>query len=150
MHRPPAVSWDVGPARWQGRLLTALAFCAALDWTGFLVLQGWRTASFFLLLVVMASVLLAVLASRNTQVGQLRWDGEQWHWSGADDDAVRVLTCVLDLQHMMLLHIRCEQGARHWLWIEASAQHARWRAMRRAVVAGTSLQGRDTGSTQQA
>ena len=150
MHRPPAVSWDVGPARWRGRVLTALALCATLDWTGFWVLQGWSTSSFFLLLLVFASVLLAGLSNRNTPVGQLRWDGEQWHWSGVDHDTVRVVACVLDLQRMLLLHIRCEQGACHWLWLEAAAQPTRWRAMRRAVVAATPLKGSETGSTQQA
>ncbi len=141
MHRPPAVSWDVRPARWQRRLTTALALCAALAWAGFSVRQGWGAASPVLLLVLVVSVLLSIRAGRNAPVGQLRWDGEQWHWSGADDGAVRSITCVWDLQVLLLLKIHFEPGAQQWLWLEAGAEPARWRAMRRALVAATSISG---------
>lgn len=150
MHRPPAVSWEAGPARRQGRLLAALALCATMVWTGFWVLQGWGTSSFILLLVLSASILLAVRAGKSAPVGQLGWDGEQWHWTGAGAGAVPAIACVLDLQGMLLLRILCESGTRHWLWLEAGAQPARWKAMRRALVAATSNAGIETGPTQQA
>jgi toxin CptA len=135
MHRPPAVSWDVELARWQGHISAAIALCSTLVWAGFLMLQGWCTSSISLLLVLLASILLAVLAGRRMPVGKLRWDGDQWHWSSAEVDVVHSIVCVLDLQFLLLLRIHCGQGARHWLWLEAGTQPARWQALRRAVVA---------------
>ena len=90
-----------------------------------------------LLLAMLAGALLAAMARHNAARGQLRWDGERWHWSGEPDRTVRAMACVLDLQSMMLLHLTCESRTSHWLWLEAGNKPERWKALRRAVVAST-------------
>ena len=143
MYRPPAVTWDVRPVRWHSAVLSALILCAALLQIAFLVLQGWSASSFALLLVLLGSTLMAGRSLQKTVDGQLNWDGTQWHWLGAEEQALSALTCVLDLQTRMLVNIHGEQGSCHWLWLEAGGMGARWQALRRAVVASKSVQDRD-------
>jgi hypothetical protein len=75
------------------------------------------------------------MARRNAATGQLRWDGERWYWSGEPDRTVHAMSCILDLQSIMLLHLTCERRTGHWLWLEAGNKPERWKALRRAVVA---------------
>ena len=86
-------------------------------------------------MVLLVSALVLAVAQRNIPKGQLRWDGRQWHWSGAPDRMVLSMDCVLDLQSVVLLHIRCNQGKSHWLWLEAGDKPKHWKALRRAIVA---------------
>jgi hypothetical protein len=139
MHRPPAVAWSLAPARWQGRVLNGLLLLAFLVWAGFFAKQGWGFSSIALLLTLPAGVTLAALARHKTARGQLSWDGEQWHWIGVQDRPVRSMVCVLDFQTMLLLHLTCDQGDGHWLWLESGDKPALWRALRRAIVASSPL-----------
>jgi hypothetical protein len=139
MHRPPAVAWDLVPTRWQSRAPAVLVLLAAMAWGGFLLKQGWGPFSLTLLLVLIAAAVLATVERGHISKGQLRWDGEHWHWSGEQDRMVRSMACVMDLQSMVLLYIRCDQGKSHWLWLEAGRKPHHWKALRRAIVASKTL-----------
>ncbi len=139
MHRPPAVAWVLSPTLWQRRILATLALLALLVWVGFITEQGWGLSSFAVLIALFLGVLLAAMAWHNASRGQLRWDGEQWYWTDAQDRTVRTMACILDMQVMMLLQITCDQGKSHWLWLDSSENPAQWKALRRAIVASTGI-----------
>jgi hypothetical protein len=89
----------------------------------------------FALLVILALCTAQAAIDLSEAVnGRLRWDGERFHWSDAQDHAVTRLQCALDLQRVLLLRITCEAGPRMWLWLYSPAMDGRWRAVRRAVV----------------
>ncbi len=134
MHRPPAASWKAGPTQWQRRLLFCLIGLALIALLGFGSGQGWGASSLVLALSLLGCSAAAAWGLRGAPNGQLRWDGEHWHWSGAADCAVTELFCALDLQRVLLLHIACEQGPKQWLWLQSSHMDAGWLALRRAVV----------------
>jgi len=135
MHQPPAVAWDLAPTRSQRRAPIALLLLAVLVWLVFITRQGWGPASLALLLALLVATVVVAVGLNKLPTGQLRWDGEQWLWSGVQDRMVRSMACVLDLQSVLVLHIRCDQGKGHWLWLEAGDKPLHWKALRRAMVA---------------
>lgn len=140
MHRPPAVSWDVGPARWHALLVLALLALGLLLTIAFAVLQAEGARWPWLLVLLLACSSAALLQWRGMSAGQLRWDGERWLWSPLSDLPVTELHCVLDLQRFMLLRLRCGPAMPWgrgwvWLWLESDAGGARWLALRRAIAA---------------
>ena len=138
MYLPPAVTWDVKPARCHKLAVQGLALCAGLLCFAFCVVQGWGIPSLVLLLALLVSVLLASRGILTAPSGQLNWDGAQWHWLGPQQDAVADLQCVLDLQKLMLVQLRCDQGGTLCLWLESPSNSERWLALRRAIVVGAS------------
>lgn len=143
MHRAPAVSWDVRPAAWRFHFLILWVACGGLIVALFLLLQPWGIRAVALLLAYLASVLCAAMAQCKTCTGVLRWDGEHWYWSGFEDQAVSQATCVLDLQHRVLLRIQGTTGKVHWLWLQSLAMDSRWLAFRRAIVSGQASNGQE-------
>ena len=139
MHRPPAVAWDISPTRWQSRATATLVLIAVMVWTGFVAEQGWGQSSFVVLVALLVGIWLASADRQKASKGQLRWDGEQWHWTGEQDRAVRDMASILDLQVMMLLQVTCDQGKSHWLWLESREKHTQWKALRRAIVASARI-----------
>lgn len=135
MFLPPAAAWTVDSAPWQQRALAAVGLLGALAGLFFCLSQGWGSSSFLLAALLGICTAAAGLSLSGAAHGQLRWDGERWHWSSADEQAVSQLECVLDLQRFMLLRIACESGLSLWLWLYSPAMDARWLALRRAVVA---------------
>ena len=83
--------------------ITSLVLFAGLAWAVFTVGQGWRVASFALLLALLVAVLLAAMAQRNAPIGQLRWDSEHLYWIADHDLTVRNMVLLLDFELMMLL-----------------------------------------------
>jgi hypothetical protein len=81
------------------------------------------------------SLTVAFLALRRGAQGHLRWDGEHWHWSAGQDFGVTEVSRVLDLQYLLILRIRLDNGIKLWLWLESRGMGAAWMALRRAVVA---------------
>jgi len=135
MHLPPAASWTAGRAPWRSIVLAALGLLGALVGLFFCLSQRWGISSWLVLLALCVSAAGALIGLHTGSAGQLRWDGERWHWSDADDYAVTRLACVLDLQRFLLLRIDCEQEPGLWLWLQSPSMDARWLALRRAVVA---------------
>lgn len=136
MHRPPAVSWEVVAVRWPLRALAAMALLATVLLFFFAARQGWSFSSVCLLLLLPACVGGAFWGLQTMPKGRLHWDGEQWYWVDVDALAVSSLVCALDLQSLVLLHIRCGHRPGFWLWLEQRADGARWIALRRAFVVG--------------
>jgi len=134
MHRAPSVSWDVRPAAWRFYLLALLVVCAGLVVSLYLVFQPWGIRAAALLLVFLGTALCATMAQRKAHAGMLRWDGEHWYWSCFDDQVVDHVTCVLDLQRLVLLRIQGTTGKVHWLWLQSLQMDSRWLAFRRAVI----------------
>ena len=134
MHSAPAVSYPVGRSRFQGWLLLGLGLGASVTgafWLGQVDTAGWRQGLF-------AGVLLgtcgaAALAWRRSARGILRWDGQAWHWTGADASTPVRLTVHLDGQFVLLLSLRPDSGKRLWLWPERRVDMVHWNALRRAV-----------------
>jgi hypothetical protein len=122
--------------RLQRRLVLALVLLSAMPVAAFLGTQVWGAASAVLLLAFLTTVLFAYSSLRRPVQGLLSWDGEQWYWTTQQVQAVTELACVLDLQRVMLLRLRCGQASVQWLWLESAAMGGSWQALRRAVVAG--------------
>jgi hypothetical protein len=135
MHQPPAVSWDVKSARWHAGALIFWVLADTFLLVGFFVTQGWGASTLVLLLVLVASALLAMKGWYGAPVGQLNWDGAQWHWVNQDTHALTSVVCVLDLQTRMLVRISGGQGPSRWLWLERDASGMTWVALRRAIFA---------------
>jgi hypothetical protein len=108
---------------------------ATLLLIGFLATQHWVASTMAMLLVLLVSTMLASKGLHSAPVGQLNWDGAQWHWSDPDTQALTAVACVLDLQSRMLVRIAGESGESYWLWLECHSDDAHWYALRRAIVA---------------
>jgi toxin CptA len=134
MHLPPAAAWTAGATRWQRGVVAILALLGLLIAYSFGAKQGWAASTAWLSLILVACTVFSTLGLRQPVTGQLRWDGEQWHWSGLAEHTVTKIRCVLDLQRLLLLQVHCDQGASLWLWMECSTRDAAWMAFRRALV----------------
>lgn len=95
---------------------------------------NWRHGLGLALLAVVGGA--AWSSWKNSPVGQLAWDGQDWRWeskgyqAGAADYAVSV---AFDFQSLMLVRIDNSDHARLWLWAERGAFAERWLDFRRAV-----------------
>jgi hypothetical protein len=68
----------------------------------------------------------------------LRWTGEHWIWFSPAyrrGTPLKQLTCVLDLQRVLLLRVENAAGLSWWVWLEppVGAAQGLWPAVRRAV-----------------
>lgn len=136
MHRPPAVSIQVERSRWHlGFILTCSLLCA-LNLAFWMQVQNSNPSRFFVFALVGIALALALRVWWSTPTGRLGWDGESWFWSGVGDVALKHLSMVVDLQRLVLVRIRGEDGLSTWLWLETRRFDTRWFAVRRALVAG--------------
>lgn len=121
----------------QGLVLLALwvlSFVLMSYWLGVSKTFDWQQG------LGSTSLLLAGLAAgvgwKNSLVGQLAWDGQDWHWastgyqSGMTSDTVSV---VFDFQSLLLLRVENPVHATRWLWVEKGTLPGRWLDLRRAV-----------------
>jgi toxin CptA len=82
------------------------------------------------------SGLAAMRCWKNSPVGQLRWDGQVWHWECLGYQAglpARGLSVGLDFQRILLLRLESQNGVVNWLWADRLAMPERWLDLRRAV-----------------
>jgi hypothetical protein len=94
---------------------------------------GWRQA--VMLVALWCLVALAGARWWRAASGQLRWDGQAWSWSAAQDGAACRAQLVLDFQSVLLLRLADGDGRPvAWLWPEQRRSPARWKALRRALV----------------
>lgn len=136
MHSAPAVSYPVGRSFFYGALLVGVhglgasvlvAWVVAADAPG---LSHWVSWLFWL-----ASVAMAMLSWRRSPTGTLTWDGQHWIWAGGDVSHPVTLSVTLDIQNLMLMHLRASEAPKLWVWLERRSAPTRWRACRRAVFA---------------
>jgi hypothetical protein len=77
---------------------------------------------------------VAVVATRASPHGDLRWDGAAWHWSGFAGASTCHLALRQDWQRCLLVTVG-QLGERNiWLWLEPQRDTPAWLALRRAVV----------------
>jgi hypothetical protein len=143
MHRPPAVSFQVGRSRWHARVLSAgvllaAASLCALAWGSAAEFPAW--AAGVQALLVLGTAASAAWAWRRSPVGALRWDGEHWLWGASEDTPpVSGLRMVFDFQRLVLVSVQCTGASPLFLWLEpvrGVPPHV-WLALRRALVHST-------------
>lgn len=136
-HNAPPVVYPLGRSRLQGQLLLSIWLMVAIAvgvWIANSQLFGGRQALGLALLTVSGAA--AWTGWKNSAVGQLSWDGQDWHWqsngyqAGAVDHNVSI---AFDFQSLMLLRVDNRAHAKLWLWAERSAFPERWLDLRRAV-----------------
>ncbi|NPC56191.1 hypothetical protein [Caenimonas soli] len=133
MHSAPSVSYPVGRSRFAATLLLVIWLLGAAGvalWSVQVRAPGWQVGA------SAALVLLAGLcAARNwwrAPPGDFSWDGENWNWSAAGQEAAGSLEVGLDLQRWLLLRFTGGKVVR-WLWLERARHPERWEDLRRAV-----------------
>lgn len=132
----PAVRYPVGRSFFQGRFLLALGLTGLLTGGMWTHASGTLGRSQFLFFAVLAMVLsLAVHAWRQSDTGLLAWGGESWIWTTGQQSTGGSMSVHLDLQLLMVLTLRDDQGRSVWLWVERSSDPIAWCALRRAIYA---------------
>jgi hypothetical protein len=146
MHRAPAVNFAVKPSRWQARIIVGASLLAVA--TLFAFVQGrspWDLGTLLLAATIALSSGVAFVGWRQSPLGNLRWDSQQWHWSGFPVDGVCRLVVVMDFQRVVLVSVQSEMQRAVHLWLEAPVGDANWKPFRRALV---SSQPRDGAGKQ--
>jgi toxin CptA len=137
MHKAPPVVYPLGRSHFQGLLLLGLWLAGLL-----VLLLWWHAAPAFdwrlgmALAAALAAGAAALWGWKNSPIGQLRWDGQVWHWESQGNQAATTvlrLSVTLDLQRMLLLRLETHDHATLWLWADRSAMPERWLDLRRAV-----------------
>lgn len=139
MHRPPALSFQVGRSRWHARALSLAMLISVV------ALCGVATAPFPAWVVGLQALLVflvgisAARAWQRSALGILRWDGEHWLWGALQDGPVSGLRIVFDFQRLLLVSLRFNNGHSLFLWLEPARETPPqvWLALRRALVHST-------------
>ncbi len=137
MHNAPSVVYPLGRSRFQGRVLVALWFAGlavTLLWAVSAPRLDWRLGVAVLALLTAAAA--AWSGWRHAPSGQVRWDGQVWHWESPgyrSGTPVLALSVVLDFQRVLLLRLENQDHATLWLWAHRAAMPERWMDLRRAV-----------------
>ena len=101
-----------------------------------------------------ATAWLAMHALLHLKTGLLRWDGETWHWSEADDPGTEVplaqVGVEIDLQSRMALQIALADGNSSWIWVETRSLPSDWLALRRALFSPVKTRKRTAGMSEPA
>lgn len=143
----PAVVFPVARSRWHLRLVVLLSLLGLAAVTAIAIDQRLPGMPLVLLgCVVFASCGTALWTWQQSPVGYLRWDGQEWFWSGFGD-ARRPCRVVLrlDAQYCMLLSLHAhghgDGRLRTWLWLDTipGPANAQWLALRRAVLSSQAL-----------
>ena len=139
MHRPPAVSFQVGHSRWHafvlfaGVLVTTMGLCT-FAWSAVAEFPWW--AVWVQALLVLLTAMSAAWAWRCSPIGTLRWDGEHWLWIARQEMSVPRLRIVCDFQRLVLISLSCKGLRPIFLWLEPAQDTPpqSWVALRRALV----------------
>ena len=149
VHRPQALAVFAGSLWGVGAVVLAVWFYShrvgadAISW------RDWLAVA-----TLLASAAGAVSFCKTADLGQLVWDGAQWHAegmastrrrglrirrlfeaspNGADGQIQVQVRVIFDVQVAMLLRLDQDQCAPQWLWVTRSARPERWLDVRRAV-----------------
>jgi len=150
MHRAPAISFSVTRSRWQLRATLVLGLSGLAAAASFVYAQtdfGWR--ALLSLAVVPVVIGVALSAWWNAPRGILRWDGQQWTWSGLSAPQACRASLLMDFQSLLLVSLTTQTKQSVCLWLEAGADLAAWLALRRAIVSGHSMTSIDVDRAQQ-
>ena len=137
MHHPPKVRFLVASSPWPRRFAWLVGALALLQ-VGWFLSLNWKLS--WQMALVGVSLLLALvwawLRMQRPTTGTLRWDGQQWQWSGFVDSAC-LLQRHLDFQVLMLVSLHRPARRPTWVWLQRSHDPHQWLALRRAVVHAT-------------
>ncbi len=135
MHRAPAVSLSTVRSRWHLRFIVVLFVSAVVTLAAYSLSQPQSEGQ---VIAVACTVLFFPLLSLKdwyqSVQGYLRWNGQQWQWSGFGDLAVCELVHRLDWQRCLFVTLQCKGHPSVWLWLDACEDIYQWNAFRRAVV----------------
>ncbi|MES2581281.1 MAG: hypothetical protein V4627_01070 [Pseudomonadota bacterium] len=110
--------------------LLAVATLAVFAWER--PVLDMRTGALALVSLIASGT--AFLGWMRSPQGDLRWDGQQWLWSGFAETAPCRLALVLDFQRVMVVKITTGAHVPEFLWLEANPGDTSWRPLRRAIV----------------
>ncbi len=142
MRQAPAVDFPVTRSRWHLRLVASLSLLGLLAGAAIAVNQSLSGVHLIVLACVVFAVSAVALRSwQRSPVGYLRWNAQEWFWSGFGDARPCRVILRLDAQYCMLLSLHGHGGSsderlRAWLWLDAvpGPANVRWLALRRAVL----------------
>lgn len=135
MHRAPAISVSIGKSRAHRGAISILWFLGCVV----SLVYGFDQKTFVLnTLVAVALSGAGFIAWRGwhcTMPGVLRWDGQNWYWSGFGVAGLCHMVLALDLQTWMLVKVHTAGKRKVWLWLDAPSVGVKWAPLRRAIVA---------------
>jgi toxin CptA len=136
MQRPPAVSFMVSRSIWHARLVIVGWFLGVSILFLFFQTQPLQSVlGMALACVALLAGMAAFAGWSRSHEGELKWDGDSWHWAYFEGQEACNLNLHLDFQSVMLVCIDGPQTPKTWLWLEANPSKPGWSALRRAVVA---------------
>jgi toxin CptA len=138
MHRAPAVSFSVARSQWHLWSIVLLSLLASATTWAFVQSQSPDFRSIVLAGTVLAVSAVAFIGWQASRPGCLRWDGQQWHWSGFEASRACRLALRMDFQKVLLVSLH--DGVRRpvWLWLEETTHDPAWKPLRRAIVSSQS------------
>ena len=138
MHSAPAVSYPVGPWSMRPLYLSALAggsLAAAAFWLQQPAAFGVPAGG--ILLSCLACLGVTVWASRRDHAGVLKWSAGKWAWDSGGRAHSGELTVLADLQRVVVVVVRCDDGREFWFCLHRRADPALWPALRRALASAS-------------
>jgi hypothetical protein len=139
MNSPPPVRFPIGRSLHWGRLIAGVWLLALIALLAALALHAPARSNVVAWLIALAAFLLgawlALRLWRGQVVGALIWTGAEWFLEQESTmTAIAHPGIHFDGQHGLLLRARPGRRA-VWLWVERSANPARWHALRCALYA---------------
>ena len=145
MHRAPAVNFTVKRSRLQARLIGCVGLLTVAILVIFVLEQPVLD---FQIGVLALSILLAgstaYLGWRRAPQGNLRWDGEHWHWSDFEKKMVCRLDLLADFQSVVVVTVTAQGQSPVFLWLEDTLDAPNWKPLRRAIVSSQAASGGET------
>ena len=75
-----------------------------------------------------------VWASRRDHSGSLKWSEGKWTWSSQTYACSGTLTVLVDVQQVLVVIMKVDDGGVLWFWLRRVADPSAWPALRRAMV----------------
>ena len=158
MRQAPPADAPIASGRLE-RMLIALCHALALGAGAYALTPAlWGVDMPLWVCVPLAGLAAAIGACTWQSVGgQLRWDGQQWHWLATSApagpaQALANLRVQIDLGSWVLLRWRADKTARRHTWacLRAGDAGPRWHGMRVALVAWSRQAAKPQAATPQA
>jgi hypothetical protein len=129
MHAAPPVRVSLGRSWGWIAFIAACSGAAVANLAAWTFLHSGIGMAWAWLLGALAVALAVGVAVRESNPGDLNWDGEHWQWDG-QDGAARV---TIDLDGWMLLRFDPAAGPRRWIAASRRASVGGWAALRAAL-----------------
>ena len=146
MHQPPAVTVSVRvsplPCR-VGSVCLLLGLMQTLLFLSRNPLNSWQPAALVAGLLVSGG--FAWVFMRRSDVGDLHWSGDAWHWSAFPEPGDCSVHLHLNFQSLLLVSLHRPGASTVWLWLERGQTPLHWLALRRAVVYTAEKPSREEG-----